>query len=118
MIAVALSPQARALIQAHHEAGRPTLADRQRVTAALRARLGSAVLPLDKPIRDRWISNIAQHRSAAALGLCVVGSALLLARQPTTASSSALDIPHESASAALSSTVTAAPSEPLAASGP
>ena len=68
MIAVALSPKARALIQAHREAGRPTAADRQRVTAALRARLGSAVLPLERPIRDRWMSNIAQHRSAAALG--------------------------------------------------
>jgi len=115
MIAVALSPQARALIQAHREAGRPTQADRQRVTAALRARLGSAVLPLERPIRDRWMSNITQHRTAAALGLCVVGSALLLARRPATALSPALEIPHKSAEAALSSTVTAA-SGPSAAS--
>lgn len=115
MIAVALSPQARALIQVHREAGRPTAADRQRVTAALRAQLGSAVLPLEssvllpsgRPIRNGFLSSVAQRRSATALGLCVVGSALLLARRPSMAESPTTQSRSKSAGAVLSSANTA-----------
>jgi len=81
MIAVALSPQARALIQAHRHARRPTAADRERVTTALRAQLGTSALPLETPMRSRLSSNGAQNRSAAALGMCVVGSVLFLAER-------------------------------------
>jgi hypothetical protein len=82
MIAVALSPKARAVIQAHRQAGRPTAADRARITSALCARLGSAVLPLETPIHNRLIRSAGQYRSATALGMCVVGSVLFLTRQP------------------------------------
>lgn len=47
MFAVALSPKARALIEANRAAPRPTPADRERVAAALRERLGPRVLPLE-----------------------------------------------------------------------
>ena len=115
MIAVALSPKARALIQVHREAGRPTAADRQRVTAALRAQLGSAVLPLessallplDRPIRNGFLSSVAQRRSATALGVCVVGSALLLARRPNTSEGPTTQGRYMSAGAMLASTNTA-----------
>jgi len=79
MIAVALSPKARALIQAHREARRPTAADRERVAAALRLRLGAAVLPLDAPVKPPWLTV---GRFAAACGVCVAGTALFLAQRP------------------------------------
>jgi len=79
MIAVALSPKARALIQAHREARRPTAADRERVAAALRLRLGAAVLPLDAPVKPPWLTI---GRFAAACGVCVAGTALFLAQRP------------------------------------
>lgn len=87
MIAVALSPKARALIQAHRDAP-PTAADRERVAAALRARLGATVLPLETvaplapPARSPLMSTGIQRRFAAAFGVCVVGSALFLAQRP------------------------------------
>lgn len=82
MIAVALSPKARALIRAHRDTLAPTAADRARVTAALSARLGATVLPLETPARLPLISPGIQRRLAAAFGVCVAGSALFLARQP------------------------------------
>jgi len=85
MVAVALSPKARALIQEYRNAPRPTDADRQRVAAALRARLGSTVLPMP-PLHHRLMgSRRWQLRSASALGLCVIGSALFLLRRPNAA---------------------------------
>jgi len=116
MIAVALSPKARALVQAHRDAHRPTAADRQRVAAALRARLGSSVLPLERPIPNRLVSTVGQRRSATALGLCVVGSVLFLARRPGTAGGSGSQILNKSAQATLASTATALSSEPAASS--
>jgi len=82
MIAVALSPKARALIQAHRDAHRPTAADRERAAAALRGHLGAAVLPLEAAMGQRLMGTGIQRRFAAAFGLCVVGSALFLARRP------------------------------------
>jgi len=116
MIVVALSPKARALIQAHREAGRPTAADRQRVAAALRARVGSVALPLERPIRNRLMGNLGQRRSATALGLCVVGSVLILARRPGTAVGPATQTRNRPAQAALVSTATVVWSEPAASS--
>src|SRR6187431_2167277 len=101
MIAVALSPKARALVKAHRDSDLPTAADRQRVAAALRARLGSTVLPLDRPIPNRLVSNVGQRRSGTALGLCVVGSVLFLARRPGTAGGPASQMPTKSAQATL-----------------
>ncbi|HEY3252303.1 MAG TPA: hypothetical protein VGJ91_00055 [Polyangiaceae bacterium] len=83
MIAVALSPKARALIQAHRDE-RPTAEDRERVTAALRARLGVAVLPLDAPVNPRLTINGMQRWIAATCGLCVVGTGLFLSQRSAT----------------------------------
>jgi len=120
MIAVALSPKARALVQAHRDADLPTAADRQRVAAALRARLGSDVLPLERPVHNRLMSNVGQRRSATALGLCVVGSVLFLARRPSSAVSPGSQMRNKSAQSVLASTVTvtatAVSSEPAASS--
>jgi len=114
MIVVALSPKARALIQAHREAGRPTAADRQRVAAALRARVGSVALPLERPIRGGLLSSVGQRRSATALGVCVVGSVLFLARRPSTPVGPATQLRNKSAQAVLASSATAVSSEPAA----
>ena len=81
MLAVALSPKARALIRAHRDARRPTPADRERVAAGLRAQLGGTVLPLDTPTSNRLTISGIQRRFAAACGLWVVGSVWLLARR-------------------------------------
>src|SRR3954465_7626418 len=83
MLAVALSPEARALIQADRAAHRPTAADRRRVSAALRAQLGPSVLPTETPLRD-LLFKVGWHvPSGAALGICLVGGALFLALRPT-----------------------------------
>jgi len=82
MLAVVLSPEARALIQADRDAHRPTAADRQRVDAALRARLGPSVLPAETPLRDLLLSIGWRVPSGAALGLCLIGGVLLLALHP------------------------------------
>jgi len=109
MIAVALSPKARALIQAHRDA-RPTAADRERVAAALRVRLGEAVLPLDAPLKTPWLGTGIGRGFAAACGLCIVGSALLLARRPETAPQSTTRANIESVEAAPSVSATFMPS--------
>src|SRR6478735_5435290 len=106
MIAVALSPNARALIQASRDAHRPTAADRERVTTALRARLGSAVLPFDAPSRSR-LGGAGQRRAATAFGLCVVGSMLFLARRPVTAVEPAAQVRPKRVEAAMFGTATA-----------
>src|SRR6478735_9904549 len=106
MIAVALSPNARALIQASRDAHRPTAADRERVTTALRARLGSAVLPFDAPSRSR-LGGAGQRRAATAFGLCVVGSMLFLARRPVTAVEPAEQVRPKRVEAAMFGTATA-----------
>jgi len=120
MIAVALSPKARALIVAHRDAHRPTAADRERVTAALRARLGASVLPLDtlpattpvRPASTRWLSGGAQRLSATALGVCVVGSALFLAQRPAATPHTATPGRNESAAAVIAAPVTPVSSAP------
>ena len=111
MIAVALSSKARALIQADRDAHRPTAADRERITAALRARLGSSVLPLEAPIRSRLLSS-RQRRSATAFGMCVVGSMLFLSRRPSTTMAPATQLRNKPALVALSATALAMSPEP------
>ena len=92
MFSVALSPKARALIQAHREAPRPTAADRDRVAAALRARLGPTVMPLDPPIGQSMTSRGTWRRFAAACGLCIAGSALLLTHRREAPPQSAVQV--------------------------
>jgi len=111
MIAVALSPKARALIQADRDALRPTAADRERVAAALRVRLGSTVLPLETPLPKRLVGNGAR-RSATAFGVCVVGSMLFLSRRPATMAGPAAQIRSKPVVAMLAATAEAAPREP------
>jgi hypothetical protein len=116
MIAVALSSKARAVVRAHRDADRPTAEDRERVTAALRTRLGAAVLPLERPISNRLLGSLIQRRSATAFGLCVVGSVLFLARRPGTTLGPATQLRNKSAEAVHSSPspATAVSSEPAA----
>lgn len=73
MIAVALSPNARALIRACRDTDRPTAADQERVAAALRARLGPAVLPLDTRISTRLMGHRIRRLFVAVCGLCILG---------------------------------------------
>ena len=118
MIADALSPQARTLIRTHRDVRRPTPADRERVTAALRAQLGTTVLPLDAPTGIRLMGNGAQRRLATACGVCVVGAGLFLARRPESARQSTAPAPNESAQVVPVAAATPAPVEtpaPLAA---
>jgi len=105
MIAVALSPKARALILAHRDPRRPTAADRERVTAALRAQLGATVLPLDTVASNPLMSTGIQRRFAAAFGLCVVGSGLFLAVRPQTALESTAQRPDQSVEATPTATL-------------
>jgi hypothetical protein len=100
----------------HRDAGRPTAADRERVTAALRARLGSVVLPLETPLRDRLMRGALPRRSATALGVCVVGSVLFLARRPSTATETAVHTRSQSVPAVLSSAPAALAMKPAASS--
>jgi hypothetical protein len=111
MIPVALSPKARALIDAHRHARRPTTADRERVAAALRAQLGTRALPLETPTRS-WSASNGQLLSATAFGMCVVGSVLFFARKPGTTSGPAAQSPNRAVLTAQSATAASARSEP------
>jgi hypothetical protein len=63
-----LSPQARALLDAGRAALRPTTADRDRITVALRARIGDATLPSD----TQAPSAIAGTPAGSAVGWSTV----------------------------------------------
>jgi len=65
-------------------------------------------LPLDTQASTTLMSTGIQRRFAAAFGVCVVGSALFLARRPEPALESTTRLPHQSFEAALP----AAPSSP------
>jgi len=110
MIAVVLSPKARELIRANRDVRRPTAEDRERVAAALRARLGATELPLDTPIRAPRMSIGVQRRFATAFGLCVVGSVLFLARRPGTAMDPTTQAQNESVETVPPATSTSPPS--------
>ena len=77
-----LGPEGRALIESSRRALRPTAADRERVEAALRARLGEQALPPDAgqvpvPVRAAW-----RFVPTAAATVCLLGGALLFAVAP------------------------------------
>jgi hypothetical protein len=80
----ALGPNARALVQASRKALRATPTDRERIEAALRARLGTSALPPDSGVAP--ISSTASWPvvAGAAVGLCVAGAAAFLALRPAT----------------------------------
>lgn len=59
-----LSPEARALLHAGRAATRPTPADRERITAALRVRIGDAQLPSD----TQASGGVAQAPATSAIG--------------------------------------------------
>jgi hypothetical protein len=109
VIAVALSPNARRWIRSHRDARGPTAEDRERVTAALRAQLGVAVLPLETPIHGRLLSAGIQRRLAAAFGLCVAGAVLFLARKPRSSQDSTAQTPGSSVQATPSANAPSAP---------
>jgi hypothetical protein len=77
-----LSPKARALISASRPALRPTPADRERIEAALRSKLGGDALPGAEGVQ--LTSRVATWKitAAAALGICLLGSVALRVAQP------------------------------------
>jgi hypothetical protein len=78
----ALTPKARALIQASKTALRATSADRERIEAALRVRLGSDALPLDNGVPAAPSGVVWQAVAGVATGICVVGALAVLALRP------------------------------------
>src|SRR5215510_13012499 len=69
-----LSPKARALIDESRSVIRPSAADRLRVDAALRERLGSAAMPAD-PSAASSVLGAAKWKVliGAAVGVCAIG---------------------------------------------
>ncbi len=110
MIAVSLSPKARALIRANRDVRRPTVADRERVAAALRARLGPTVLPIEIPIAAPLISADVQRWFASAFGVCIVGSVVFLAQRAETAHESQTQTRDKSVEVVPSAIPTSVPS--------
>ena len=115
MIAVALSPKARALIRAHRSACLPTAVDRLRIEAALRAKLGSSVLPVEMPLVPASLPFGWQVRLAAALGLGLICCVLFLARQPAGVENLATPIPSALTANVASSATAVFPNEAPAA---
>jgi hypothetical protein len=77
-----LSPKARALLQAQRKAVRPTAADRDRIEAALRTKLGEAALP-DGSVAPRAARNLSvKSITGIALGACLMGAIAFRALQP------------------------------------
>jgi hypothetical protein len=78
----ALTPKARALIQSGRSALRATTADRERIEAALRVRLGSDALPHDNGITPAASSASWQTVAGVATGVCVLGALAFLVLRP------------------------------------
>jgi hypothetical protein len=68
-----LNSKARALVQAGQSALRPKPADRERVEAALRARLGPEALPYANGISHVVSATAWKVVTGVAIGVCVVG---------------------------------------------
>jgi hypothetical protein len=86
MVMAALSPKARALVQAGRDAFRPADADRARIEAALEARLGPGALPKDAPPAPAAgnLPAAAGWHSVArlAIGVGLLGGAGFLVLRP------------------------------------
>lgn len=87
MTMTTLDPNTHALIQAGRRALRSTAADRERIEASLRARLGADALPLDSGVAQvtRSITHsMGWHAAAgAAIGICVLAGVAFVALRPT-----------------------------------
>lgn len=82
-----LSPKAFALVSAGRGALRPSAADRERITAGLRARLGGAVLPLEAVAATSLASRLAWAKLSmvgAVLGIAG-GTTLFALHEPSPA---------------------------------
>jgi hypothetical protein len=91
-----LGPEAQQLIQAGRSALRPSVADRERIAAALRARGGLFAEPaLAAPVRVGWMQVSATVVGLGAVGLLVAAGAL----QRTTAPAPAAVAPASTSSA-------------------
>jgi len=78
----ALDPKARALVEAGRRALRSTAGDRERIEAALRARLGDAALPPDAGVTQVATTASWQALTGAAIGVCVLAGVALYALRP------------------------------------
>jgi hypothetical protein len=80
-----LSPKARALVQTSRKGLRASAADRERIEAALRARLGTDALPLEANVARTSSLGGTAALAGAAIGVCVLGAVALLSLRPATA---------------------------------
>lgn len=112
MIMAALSPKARALVQDARSALRAQPADRERVEAALRARLGPSALPPETGVGS-LVGRASWHAGSGAvigavIGVALVGGALWLALRPVASP----PVPRASVQPASAPAAVAAPSVP------
>ncbi len=77
-----LDPKARALVEAGRRAFRSTAVDRERVEAALRARLGDAALPPDAGVTQVATTTSWPAVTGAAIGVCVLAGVAFYALRP------------------------------------
>ncbi len=77
-----LDPKARALVEAGRRAFRSTAVDRERVEAALRARLGDAALPPDAGVTQVATTMSWPAVTGAAIGVCVLAGVAFYALRP------------------------------------
>jgi hypothetical protein len=78
-----LDPKARALVEAGRRAFRSTAVDRERIEAALRARLGDAALPPDAGVTQVATSASWPALTGAAIAVCVLAGGAFYALRPT-----------------------------------
>ena len=78
-----LDPKARALVDAGRRALRGTAGDRERIEAALRARLGDAALPPDAGVTQVATTASWQAIAGAAIGVCILAGVAFYALRPT-----------------------------------
>jgi len=78
-----LDPKARALVEAGRRAFRSTAVDRERIEAALRARLGDAALPADAGVTQVASTASWPALTGAAIGVCVLAGVAFYALRPT-----------------------------------
>jgi hypothetical protein len=106
MIMAALSPKARALLEAGRNSLRPADGDRERIEAALRAQLGPAVLPPQGSVAPPPVGAAAGWQALAGkvlLGAGLIGAAayLVLSSDKGTAPQALLTPPPSTSVAAL-----------------
>jgi hypothetical protein len=99
-----LSPKARALMQSGRGALRATNADRERIEALLRTRLGSDALPHEPGVAQASSRLSWQAVAGVAGGICVLGAVAFVALRPAA---------HAPAAPARSPVVAAPQSAPL-----